>query len=92
MKIKITQVPLILEGWANRVKDEFNLLDPETKSLAEDRLLKCNTCDIRDGSSCSPQRYGIHERTGQVLNGCGCNIAAKTLSPRSECPLGKWKR
>ena len=92
MRIKITQVPLILEGWANRVKDEFNLLDPERKSLAEDRLLVCNSCKIRDGGSCSPKRYDVNVKTGKIEHGCGCNIAAKTLSPKSECPLGYWKK
>ena len=28
----------------------------------------------------------------EIKNGCGCAIPPKTLSPHSECPLGKWKK
>lgn len=83
-------MPLILEGWGNLVKDEFNMLDSEIKEIASERMLICNSCDIRNGRSCSPERYGIHKKTGKLTNGCGCRIDAKTLSPNSECPLGKW--
>jgi len=92
MRIRISQVPLILEGWGNRIKDEFHILDPKIKELASERLLKCNECDIREGNTCHPERCGIHMKTGKLQCGCGCNIAAKTLSPSSECPLGKWDK
>ena len=80
----------IIEGWANVVKDQFDAVDVVTKSISEKRLLKCNTCDIRLGNTCSPNKWGTHVITEQLVNGCGCNIAAKTLSPSSRCPLGKW--
>jgi len=80
----------IIEGWANVVKDQFNAVDPVTKEVSKKRLLECNSCDIRNGNICSPNRWGINILTEQRVNGCGCNIAAKTLSPSSQCPLGKW--
>ena len=92
MKIRISQIPLILEGWGNVVKDEFNILDPKIKQLASTRMLICDNCDIREENTCSTEIYGIHTKTGILANGCGCNIAAKTLSPNSECPLGYWKK
>ena len=33
---------------------------------------------------------GKHVVTGELKKGCGCRLAAKALSPGSECPLGKW--
>lgn len=80
----------IIEGWANVVKDQFDAVDPVTKAVSEKRLKLCDPCDLRDGNTCSPGRYGFHIITNERKNGCGCNIAAKTLSPSSQCPLGKW--
>jgi hypothetical protein len=45
---------------------------------------------MRSGNTCDPNKQLKHIITEQVVNGCGCNIAAKTLSPDSECPAGKW--
>ena len=92
MRFKMSNIPLILEGWGNVVKDEFNILDPKIKQLASARMLICDNCEIRDGSACDPEKCGTHVETGEIECGCGCNIAAKTLSPNSECPLGKWKK
>jgi hypothetical protein len=80
----------IIEGWANVIKDNFGVIDPITKTISTKRLLKCNVCDIREGNICSPSKFGTNIITERRTNGCGCNIAAKTLSPSSQCPLGKW--
>lgn len=80
----------IIEGWGNVIKDQFDAVDPVTKEVSKKRLLECNTCDIRVGNTCSPNKWGINILTEQRAKGCGCNIAAKTLSPSSQCPLGKW--
>jgi len=86
----MSKVLEIIEGWANVVKDQFNAVDPITKEVSKKRLLHCDECEIRQGNTCSPQIYSYHAITGDRKNGCGCNIAAKTLSPSSQCPLGKW--
>jgi len=80
----------IVEGWANVVKDQFNAVDPVTKSISEKRLLECNSCSIRNGNRCDPNQQIKNIITEKMVNGCGCNIAAKTLSPSSKCPAGKW--
>ena len=80
----------IIEGWANVIKDQFDAVDPVTKAVSKKRLLECNVCSIREGNTCSPSKWGTHIITEKLVNGCGCNIAAKTLSPSSQCPLGKW--
>jgi hypothetical protein len=84
------QLKEILDGWGNRIKDSFGILDEEIKQMAQIRLEQCNTCSMRSGNTCDPNKQLKHIITEQVVNGCGCNIAAKTLSPDSECPAGKW--
>ncbi len=80
----------ILDGWGNLIKSNFGLLDEETSKLAESRLLYCNACSIRNDNTCDPNKMILNEKTNQMVKGCGCNIAAKTLSRKSECPAGKW--
>ena len=86
----MSQINEILEGWGNYVKDEFNVLDPTIKKTDKSRMLICNNCVIRNGTACSSHIYGVHVKTGEMVSGCGCYLAAKTLAPSSECPLGKW--
>lgn len=83
-------VSQILTGWGNLVKSHFVELDPELKAQSTNRLLICNSCDMRNGGTCSPSKIGIHVVTGLEVRGCGCRLAAKALSPGSVCPLGKW--
>lgn len=87
MKLNINH---IIEGWANVVKDKFNVLDPETKDMAALRMGNCDVCYIRTNNTCDPKKSGMNLATGKIEKGCGCNIAAKTMSPHSKCPLGKW--
>lgn len=86
----MSQIIEILEGWGNVIKDQFNAVDPVTKAISKKRLLECEPCSLRQGNTCSPSIYGYHIITNERKNGCGCNISAKTLSPSSQCPLGKW--
>ena len=86
----MSQIKQILEGWGNVIKDQFNAVDPVTKAVSKKRLELCDPCGLRQGNTCSPQIYGYHVITEKRVNGCGCNISAKTLSPSSQCPLGKW--
>lgn len=80
----------ILDGWGNVVKDRFGVLDEEIKVMAQIRLEQCDSCSMRSGNICDPKKELKHIVTEQLVNGCGCNISAKTLSPNSECPAGKW--
>ncbi len=80
----------IINGWANVVKDKIGTLDPKLKVIAENRLILCNLCDMRVNNTCSTKKVGINIITKKEVNGCGCNISAKTLSPESKCPLSKW--
>ena len=86
----VTQISQILTGWGNRIKDTFNMVEPKVKVLSEARLKVCDVCPIRRGNKCAPNLQIQHHVTGNLVNGCGCNISAKTLSPSSHCPAGKW--
>jgi|TARA_R110002074_G_scaffold53800_2_gene134623 hypothetical protein len=86
----VTQISQILTGWGNRIKDTFNMVEPKVKVLSEARLKVCDVCPIRRGNKCAPNLQIQHHITGNLVNGCGCNISAKTLSPSSHCPAGKW--
>ena len=86
-----SQISQIFTGWANYVKDRFDALDPTVKELSETRLKSCDACHMRSGQKCDPRKQGKNIKTGNTVNGCGCNIAAKTMSPGSSCPLGKWE-
>ncbi len=89
-KAQPSQIEQILTGWGNYVKSHFVDLAPDLKKESEHRLNICNTCDMRNGGTCSTQKEGIHVVTGKKVRGCGCRLAAKALSPGSVCPLGKW--
>ena len=85
-----SQISQILTGWGNLVKSHFVELEPGLKAQSEHRLLICNSCKMRSGGTCSPTMEGKHVVTGETKRGCGCRLAAKALSPGSQCPLGKW--
>ncbi len=81
----------ILRGWANYVKDTFNILPDDLKEMSAKRLQHCDICEIRTNKSCDPWKEGKHVVTGEIVRGCGCNIAAKSMVPEAECPMGKWE-
>jgi len=80
----------ILEGWGNLIKDKLNSLDPTIKAVATIRLSHCDKCPIRKNNTCDPSGTIEHIQTKETVKGCGCNIAAKTLSMQAQCPAGKW--
>jgi len=86
----MSKINQILDGWANLIKDRFGNLSEDLKKISQERLNICDSCDIRLGSICNPSMTGVNIQTGKLQRGCGCNIAAKTMSTNAKCPLGKW--
>jgi len=82
----------IFNGWGNYVRDEFNVLPPKVKIMAEMRLNLCHTCILRSGNKCNNNKTAIHIITGNAVTGCGCYLSAKALSTNihTKCPMGKW--
>ena len=65
----------ILSGWKNAL-----IPDDAVDAIAKQRLDVCNTCE--------------HKTTMLGMDCCGlchCPLLAKTKSPNSKCPCGKWK-
>ena len=86
----MADIGLIINGWSNYFKDKMNNLDPKVKKLSEMRLEICSQCDMRTHGFCDPAKKGKNIQTGEMANGCGCHLGAKTMAVESECPLGKW--
>lgn len=96
----MSKIQEILNGWANVIRDELNTLPQEIKDLSSQRLTECDECPLRDGNTCSTKKKGLAVKDfvykgklrekDQQYSGCGCNLAAKTKSITSVCPLGKW--
>jgi len=88
----MSKINEIFNGWGNYIRDEFNVLPPKVKVMAETRLNLCHTCVLRKGNFCNRNDTAMNIKTGQLVNGCGCYLAAKTLSTdkNTTCPMGKW--
>lgn len=88
----VSKISEIINGWGNLVKAEFNLLPLDIMKMAERRLLICHECPIRNQTVCNPMAKARHIITGKIIKGCGCVLAAKTLSTDEDtvCPMGKW--
>jgi len=68
----------ILEGWTNVVMKKEHV-----ERIALARMNICNTCE-HNSEKHDTVRPDVH------CVKCGCTLAAKTRSPDSECPIGKW--
>ena len=85
----------IFQGWKNHITN-----NDEVKDLASHRMNICNGCFVKVDKTCSKLvsesavktfKYNGELRIeGQIYSGCGCPLVAKTKSPDSLCPLGKW--
>lgn len=80
----------ILQGWGRLLFKDFYQLDAEVQTRAINRIKVCDSCEIRQGSTCNSNTIGKHTKTGQLVRGCGCNLRAKVLASNSQCPFGKW--
>ncbi len=85
----------ITRGWYNYLTQ-----NSEFKPIAEERAKICSDCKLNVNSTCSKTlidkcvktfEYGTEIRIeGNEYSGCSCPLAAKTFSPNTQCPLGKW--
>lgn len=80
------QLSQIATGWANVL-----FKDKVVEHLAEARMNICNVCSAfnKETNKCDSSRSVKHAK-GYSVNGCGCPLQAKTRSPSSNCPAGKW--
>lgn len=80
----------VIDGFTNLFLSELHLLSPKEAEVYAARYERCVGCSIRVGHSCDPNQFRTHVLTGEMVHGCGCNLAAKTKSPDAECPAGEW--
>jgi len=90
-----SDIESIIKAYGDSIKFDMDNL-PEsgegmTKQVYLDRLDKCLKCPLKNGNTCDPTRQRIHVDTGQIVNGCGCNLVVKQKSPQYGCPAGEWK-
>ena len=74
-----------IEGNYNHLKNEFNLLDDETKTLADKRIKICQSCIISKGEH--KGKPGLENNKCRL---CGCSYPSLTFAPDKECPDKKW--
>jgi hypothetical protein len=81
----------IIEGWTNLLKSKFGNVEPELFELSKQRIMICNDCKLfKNNNVCDRGNMIPHEKTGEMVSGCGCVLAAKTLCKDCVCPAGKW--
>lgn len=68
----------IFSGWKN-----YTFQTPEIEEMAKERVKKCVSCKIKDGTV-----PGM--RSNKTCKVCGCYVPAKVRSKNSHCPLKKW--
>jgi len=84
------QIKDILEGWGKLLISNFSDLDPIVQERAQNRMLICDSCEMRTSTLCDPNKIGKNVKTGALVKGCGCHLRSKVLANNSKCPLGKW--
>lgn len=65
------------------------------KKIIAYRLNICNNCIMNSNQAGVCDNSGNimipHTETGQLVSGCGCNLACKAAEPNTNCPAAKWK-
>lgn len=78
----------IAQGWVN-----YAIQPTDIKAEGAKRLAICDGCPHKrqlDGLG-NLIITSINSQGNTFVCGlCGCPLAAKTMSPKSTCPLGKW--
>lgn len=87
----------ITQGWINTIWE-----NPEIEKEAYKKAQICSNCPLNKNNICDSDTegevvidfvYGEEERKkGEKKKGCGCFLVAKTRSPKSQCPLGKFEK
>ncbi len=83
----------IIKGWASYIEDtlyQYSKIDPPRHEMSVKRLLICEDCPIRTMDFCNPFRRRKHKDKDEIIRGCGCKLAAKTLLEEEHCPAGEW--
>lgn len=80
----------LIEGYTLLTKKKFFPIPEDVKDLGEERAAICIECPVLYKGFCTPGKKIPHSKTGELVGGCGCFMAAKVLCETCECPAGKW--
>jgi len=85
----------IAEGWLNSID-----CSDDIKEMGERRAIICAKCPLNIDNTCDKRTKGTVKTTftykgeirqeGQLVQGCGCPLKQKVLSPSTQCPLNNW--
>ncbi len=96
----MSKIEAIVNGW-------FNLAfkNKEVEEIATTRAAMCGSCTLNRNNMCHKResgkvvkdfeiRPGVLRKKGDIHNGCGCPLSAKTrsMTKSNKCPLGKWEK
>lgn len=81
----------IVKGWY------YKLIKKRLKRIPLDQLQQsavrksfCNDCPLNTNGWCDSSKEA-EDINGNIVNGCGCELEAKQLSPDAFCPRSLWK-
>jgi len=78
----------IFEGWRNHLIPPEELKS-QIEEISNKRLSICRECP-RNSINYYKTSSKVNLRPDEHCVECGCTLAAKTKSLKSQCPLGKW--
>lgn len=80
----------IIKGCAEVYIHNYENLTLDQIAIVKYRIKQCSVCPIYIDGTCDSSKQIAHVSTGQLVNGCGCNILCKTALMNKECPKGAW--
>ncbi len=80
----------IIKGWYYKlVKKKLNIIPYDVLQQASVRKSFCDECPLNTNGWCDSSKEA-EDINGTIVNGCGCELEAKQLSPSSFCPRLFW--
>ena len=87
IKKGIKNLPNVTEGYINALKAEFDLLDENTKQIADKRLEICLECPFNSDNAINIGYENKDKVKTLHCSSCGCFIKKKIFSMDSNCGL-----
>ena len=80
----------IVKGWYYKlIAKKLNLIPYDQLQQSIIRKSHCQGCPLNNNNWCDSSREAL-DINGKLVNGCGCELDAKTLTSNQECPRLLW--
>lgn len=80
----------IAKGWWNKIIGKmFNTIPYYVRQQEVIRKSYCDNCPLNTNGWCDTSKEA-EDINGNIVNGCGCQLEAKRLTPDQECPRLLW--